>query len=86
MSTPSSRKFWQGCLVNARRTPINPEQSEGTKLNFGIVVFPGTWSDTDCHYAVTDALGQKAEFVWHRDTDLSRFDCVILPGGFSYGD
>ncbi|MCH8309515.1 MAG: phosphoribosylformylglycinamidine synthase subunit PurQ [Chloroflexi bacterium] len=55
-------------------------------MNFGIVVFPGTWSDTDCHYAVTDALGQKAEFVWHRDTDLSRFDCVILPGGFSYGD
>jgi len=55
-------------------------------MKFGIVVFPGTWSETDCHYAVTDALGQQAEYVWHRDTDLSRFDCVILPGGFSYGD
>ena len=54
-------------------------------MKFGIVVFPGTWSETDCHYAVTDALGQQAEYVWHRDTDLSRFDCVILPGGFSYG-
>ena len=55
-------------------------------MKFGIVVFPGTWSETDCHYAVTDALGQQAEYVWHQDTDLSRFDCVILPGGFSYGD
>ena len=55
-------------------------------MNFGIVVFPGTWSDTDCHRAVTDVLGQQAEYVWHRDTDLSKFDCVILPGGFSYGD
>jgi phosphoribosylformylglycinamidine synthase len=59
---------------------------EVAKLNFGIVVFPGTWSDTDCHSAVTDVLGQQAEYVWHRDTDLSKFDCVILPGGFSYGD
>ena len=55
-------------------------------MNFGIVVFPGTWSDTDCHHALTDVLGQQAEYVWHRDTDLSKFDCVILPGGFSYGD
>jgi phosphoribosylformylglycinamidine synthase I len=55
-------------------------------LKFGIVVFPGTWSETDCHYAVADVLGQQAEYVWHRDTDLTKFDCVILPGGFSYGD
>jgi phosphoribosylformylglycinamidine synthase len=55
-------------------------------LNFGIVVFPGTWSETDCHYAIADVLGQQAEYVWHRDTDLSKYDCVILPGGFSYGD
>ena len=55
-------------------------------MNFGIVVFPGTWSDTDCYHAVTDVLKQKAEYVWHRDTDLSKFDCIILPGGFSYGD
>lgn len=55
-------------------------------MKFGIIVFPGTWSDADCYYSVSDILGQKASYVWHKDTDLSRYDCVILPGGFSYGD
>ncbi|MBM3939614.1 MAG: phosphoribosylformylglycinamidine synthase subunit PurQ [SAR202 cluster bacterium] len=56
------------------------------KARFGILVFPGTWSDGDCHSAVRDALGEDAAFVFHKETDLSRFDCVVLPGGFSYGD
>tara|TARA_Y100000310_G_scaffold291734_1_gene319905 strand:+ start:9961 stop:10686 length:726 start_codon:yes stop_codon:yes gene_type:complete len=55
-------------------------------VRFGVVVFPGTWSDQDCHYAVSDVLGQQADYIWHKDTDLSGFDCVIVPGGFSYGD
>jgi len=55
-------------------------------LRFGIVVFPGTWSDGDCYHAVKDVLGQDAGYVWHKDTDLSSYDCVVLPGGFSYGD
>ena len=55
-------------------------------MEFGIIVFPGTWSDTDCYTAVTDSLGQKARYVWHKDTDLSGLDCLIVPGGFSYGD
>ena len=55
-------------------------------MRFGIVVFPGTWSDTDCHYQVKDILGQDAEYVWYRQESLSGIDCVILPGGFSYGD
>ncbi len=55
-------------------------------MNFGIVVFPGTWSDTDCYHVATGVLGQRAEYVWHRDTDLTGFDCLVLPGGFSYGD
>jgi len=55
-------------------------------MRFGIVVFPGTWSDGDCHYAVTEVMGQEAGYVWHMETDLSGYDCVILPGGFSYGD
>ena len=55
-------------------------------MRFGIVVFPGTWSDTDCHYAISGVLGQEADYVWYRDTSLSDFDCIILPGGFSYGD
>ncbi|MBI2910535.1 MAG: phosphoribosylformylglycinamidine synthase subunit PurQ, partial [Chloroflexi bacterium] len=55
-------------------------------MRFAIVVFPGTWSDRDCHHAVRDVLGQEACYVWHRETDLAGYDCVILPGGFSYGD
>ena len=55
-------------------------------MRFGIVVFPGTWSDTDCHYALKNVLGQEAEYLWHKGQDFSSFDCIILPGGFSYGD
>lgn len=55
-------------------------------VRFGIVVFPGTWSDGDCAYQVRDILGQSADYVWHREVRLAGYDCVILPGGFSYGD
>ena len=55
-------------------------------MRFGVVVFPGTWSDRDCHHALSAVLGQQVEYVWHKDTDLSSYDCVVLPGGFSYGD
>ena len=55
-------------------------------MRFGIIVFPGTWSDTDCHHALVEILEQDAEYVWHETTDLSEYDCLILPGGFSYGD
>jgi phosphoribosylformylglycinamidine synthase len=55
-------------------------------VKFGIVVFPGTWSDRDCYHAVAEVLRQPAGFVWHQETDLSGYGCLILPGGFSYGD
>lgn len=55
-------------------------------MRFATLVFPGTWSDHDCHYVLTEILGQESELVWHRETDLSRFDAIVLPGGFSYGD
>jgi len=55
-------------------------------VKFGIVIFPGTWSDRDCYYALSDVLRQKVGYIWHKETDLSGYDCVILPGGFSYGD
>ena len=51
-----------------------------------MIVFPGTWSDRDCFYVLGDILGQRVEYIWHGETDLSGFDCVVLPGGFSYGD
>lgn len=55
-------------------------------MKFGIVVFPGTWSERDMFYAVHDVCGYDAEYVWHRDTSVRQFDAVLLPGGFSYGD
>jgi phosphoribosylformylglycinamidine synthase len=55
-------------------------------MRFAVIVFPGTWSDHDCQYVLRDVLQQEADLVWHRETDLSRYDCVVLPGGFSYGD
>ena len=55
-------------------------------MKFGVVVFPGTWSDTDCYRVVDEILQQEVEYVWHKDTQVSDFDCLILPGGFSYGD
>jgi phosphoribosylformylglycinamidine synthase len=55
-------------------------------VKFGIIIFPGTWSDKDCYYALNDMLGQKAGYIWHTETDISGYDCIILPGGFSYGD
>jgi phosphoribosylformylglycinamidine synthase len=55
-------------------------------MKFGIIVFPGTWSDRDCYYALGDILKQDVDYIWHKETSLSKYDCVILPGGFSYGD
>jgi phosphoribosylformylglycinamidine synthase I len=55
-------------------------------MNFGVVVFPGTWSDCDFHYVISEVLQQPVRYIWHRETNLAGFDCLILPGGFSYGD
>ncbi len=55
-------------------------------MKFAVVVFPGSNCDHDAYHAVKHVLGQEAEFVWHKDTDLRGADVVILPGGFSYGD
>jgi phosphoribosylformylglycinamidine synthase len=55
-------------------------------VRFAVVVFPGTWSDQDCHHVLTGVLRQEADLVWHRESDLARYDAVVLPGGFSYGD
>jgi phosphoribosylformylglycinamidine synthase I len=55
-------------------------------MRFGVVVFPGTWSDCDFHYVVSEVIRQPVKYVWHRDRDLTDLDCIVLPGGFSYGD
>jgi phosphoribosylformylglycinamidine synthase I len=55
-------------------------------MKFAVVVFPGSNSDRDAWYATSQVLGQQAELVWHKDTDLRSADAVILPGGFAHGD
>jgi phosphoribosylformylglycinamidine synthase len=55
-------------------------------MRFGIVTFPGSNCDHDCHWVVSRVLGEDAEYVWYQEKDLSGLDCIILPGGFSYGD
>ncbi|HEV8376578.1 MAG TPA: phosphoribosylformylglycinamidine synthase subunit PurQ, partial [Candidatus Polarisedimenticolia bacterium] len=55
-------------------------------MKFGIVVFPGSNCEHDCYHVVKHVLRQDASFLWHKDTTLSRSECVILPGGFAHGD
>jgi len=55
-------------------------------MKFSVVVFPGSNSDYDALYAASHVLGEQAELVWHKDTDLNGADVVILPGGFAHGD
>jgi phosphoribosylformylglycinamidine synthase subunit PurQ / glutaminase len=55
-------------------------------MKFGIVVFPGSNCEKDMADAIKLHLKSEALFLWHDDTDLKNIDCVLLPGGFSYGD
>src|SRR3989304_8033140 len=55
-------------------------------MKFGVIVFPGSNCDHDCYHAVKHVFGQEAEYIWHKTVDVNKFDCLILPGGFSYGD
>lgn len=54
-------------------------------MRFGVVIFPGSNCEQDVIHAAT-YLGFDASYVWHGETDLSGFDAIVLPGGFSYGD
>ena len=55
-------------------------------MKFGVVVFPGSNCDYDCYHVLKHVLQKETEFVWHKERDISKFDCIVLPGGFSYGD
>jgi len=52
----------------------------------GVIVFPGSNCDHDAYHAMSKVMGAKTKFLWHKDTDLSGVDLLIIPGGFSYGD
>jgi phosphoribosylformylglycinamidine synthase I len=58
-------------------------------MKFGVVVFPGSNCDRDMQDSLQNDLGKEVIMLWHKDQDLSMFttdDCIVLPGGFSYGD
>jgi len=55
-------------------------------VKFGVIVFPGSNCDHDAYHVISKHVGQPVDFIWHRDTNLSTYDAVIIPGGFSYGD
>src|SRR5262249_50982957 len=55
-------------------------------MKWGVVRFPGSLDDNDALWALADVMGQQASILWHKDTSLQGARCVLLPGGFSYGD
>ena len=56
------------------------------KINFGVIQFPGSNCEQDCFYVVKHILKQNCSYVWHDSKSLKNIDCIIVPGGFSYGD
>ena len=55
-------------------------------MKFGVVIFPGSNCDADCYHAIGAVTGQSVRYVWHEEQDIRDLDCLVLPGGFSYGD
>ncbi len=56
-------------------------------MKFGVVVFPGSNCDHDCHHVLKNVLSKDVTYIWHKTTAVDDdVDCLILPGGFSYGD
>jgi len=58
-------------------------------MKFGVVNFPGSNCEKDIVDCLKNEMKQEVVELWHKDKDLSAFttdDCIILPGGFSYGD
>jgi phosphoribosylformylglycinamidine synthase len=55
-------------------------------MKVGVLVFPGTWSHQDFAHVLQDVLGCDWGYVWHKDTSVAGYDCLILPGGFAHGD
>lgn len=62
------------------------QRTNRQNMKFGVITFPGSNCDQDMIYVLRDILGQDVVELWHKDTDLQGADCVVLPGGFSYGD
>ena len=55
-------------------------------MNFAVIVFPGSNCDHDAYHIFKSVLNTSVDFVWHKETDLKKYDAILIPGGFSYGD
>ena len=55
-------------------------------MKFAVIVFPGSNCDYDAYYVIKHQLKIEVNFVWHQDSDVSKYDCIVIPGGFSYVD
>ena len=55
-------------------------------MKWGVVRFPGSLDEGETVFALREVLGQEASILWHKDEQLYGAQCVVLPGGFSYGD
>ena len=55
-------------------------------MKFGVVVFPGSNCDHDAYHVVSKHVGQPVDFIWHKENDLSGYEAILIPGGFSFGD
>jgi len=55
-------------------------------VKFGVLVFPGANCDMDAYHAIGSALGEPVSYIWHDQRDLGDAECIIVPGGFTYGD
>lgn len=55
-------------------------------MKYNIIIFPGSNCDYDAYFVAKNLMRDKVEYIWHKDTELKNPDCVIIPGGFSYGD
>ncbi|MFH1428212.1 MAG: phosphoribosylformylglycinamidine synthase subunit PurQ [Candidatus Margulisiibacteriota bacterium] len=55
-------------------------------MKFGVIVFPGSNCDHDCYHVLKNVFNQPTDYIWHKESDLDSYDCIVVPGGFSYGD
>ncbi len=55
-------------------------------MKFGVIKFPGSNCDFDCYYAINNIMEVPVEWIWHKQENVDGFDCIFLPGGFTYGD
>jgi len=77
------------CFRNSNNTygpfPLSLENNENS-MKFGVIVFPGSNCDHDCFDVVKNVIKQPVEYIWHESKSVEGFDCLLIPGGFSYGD